>query len=51
MLFIAAIAELADTLGRCQSTPYPRRHCVIGNQYLLEVLADWFGGISTICTV
>lgn len=51
MLFIATIAELADTLGRCQSTGYPSWHCVIGNQYLLEVLADWFGGISTIGTI
>jgi hypothetical protein len=24
---------------------------LIGNQYLLEVLADWFGGISTIGTI
>lgn len=51
MLFIATIAELADTLGRCQSTAYSPWNCVIGNQYLLEVLADWLGGISTICTI
>ena len=52
MLFIATIAELADTLGPCQSTAYsPWNNCVIGNQYLLEVLADWLGDISTICTV
>lgn len=51
MLFIAAVAELADTLGRCELTTYSRSHRLLGNRYLLEVLADWFGGICTIGTI
>lgn len=51
MLFIAAVAKLADTLGRCEFTAHSQHHRLLSNKYLLEVLADWFGGICTIGTI
>ena len=51
MLFIAADAELADTLDKCQLRTYSRLTSCDQEKYLLEVLADWFGGICTISTI
>lgn len=51
MLFIAAVAKFADTLGRCGLMTNSRYHRQVWNHYLLKVLADWFSGIRTIGTI